>query len=386
MNLNGLKSWLYHGIYYNVIKLLTPMQADSFFFNSFNGSSFSGNPRALFEQLAPRFPQAEFNVILVDPAEADRLRAAYPQTKFNFVQRHERQYFQALARSKYWIMDVNFPHRLKPHRQGVFVQTWHGTPLKKIGNDLPASNQFRQQTKKDALNWDYFLSNAQDDEWIYRSAFDLRTTKILNYGLPRNDALVAQQNNQRLCQRIKAELGIVNQLPCVFYAPTFRDNEPFHLELDLAAFQERFGDRCNLMTRLHPNVADQMPDVTNYPCVVDASHYPDVQSLYLISAILITDYSSVFFDYSLLRRPIIFYPYDLSRYQDVLRGFYYDYTKFVPGPIDQTQAQLYDQLDQTLAGKDGASLQQVREFAQKHNANLQGDATKQVLETIWSRH
>ena len=373
-----VKAVLYHRIWFGLIKLVTPMSDDTFFINSFFGKSFSGNPKALFEGLIEKFPNGNYIIVLNDEQARQVVKAQYPGINIQFVARHEKAYLKALARAKYWIMDINFPFRLKPHKNGVFVQTWHGTPLKHIGNDLPDDNDFKRLTAREPLNWDYFVSNAPEDNWLYERAFNLKQTKIMSYGLPRNDYLAKHKDDHELVASLKAKLQLDATRKTILYAPTFRDDEPtFKLALDLEQFEAQLGNQYDLLIRLHPNVAEQMPDIAAYPHVHNVNHYASIEELYLAADVLMTDYSSVFFDYALLEKPIVFYAYDLDKYQAILRGFYFDYQAFIPGPLVTDNQDLYTLLSQ------GLTAQTTKAFNQLHNANTDGSATQKIIQEVW---
>lgn len=373
-----VKAVLYHRVWFGLIKLVTPMSDETFFINSFFGKSFSGNPRALFEGLIEKFPNSDYIIVLNDEQARQTVKAQYPDINIQFVARHEKAYLKALARAKYWIMDINFPFRLKPHKNGVFVQTWHGTPLKHIGNDLPDDNDFKRLTAREPFNWDYFVSNAPEDNWLYERAFNLKQTKIMSYGLPRNDYLAKHKDDRELVASLKAKLQLDATRKTILYAPTFRDDEPtFKLALDLEQFEAQLGDQYDLLIRLHPNVADQMPDIAAYPHVHNVNRYASIEELYLAADVLMTDYSSVFFDYALLEKPIVFYAYDLDKYKDILRGFYFDYQAFIPGPLVTDNQALYTLLSQ------GLTAQTTKAFNQLHNANTDGSATQKIIQEVW---
>src|SRR5699024_5114208 len=133
-------------------------------------------------------------------------------------------------------------------------------------------------------------------------------------------------------KRVKSVCGIPNNKKVILYAPTWRDNQfykighyKFNLQLDLERLKESFKDEYVIILRLHYLVEENLnlSGLENF--VYDFSHHSDISELYLISDLLITDYSSVFFDYANLNRPILFYVYDIEEYRDQLRGFYIDF-------------------------------------------------------------
>src|SRR5690606_12852758 len=142
--------------------------------------------------------------------------------------------------------------------------------------------------------------------------------------------------------------GIPQGKKVMLYAPTWRDNEfyekgkyKFDFQFDLTRWKQEFGEDWVLLSRMHYLVAENFDFSAHAGTVYDVSGYPDIRDLYLISDLLITDYSSVFFDYAILNRPILFFMYDLEVYRDQLRGFYIDIEQDAPGPIVQTEADLF---------------------------------------------
>ena len=137
------------------------------------------------------------------------------------------------------------------------------------------------------------------------------------------------------------------------------------------------------MLRMHVLVSNavSIPESLRHR-IIDVSSHPDIQELYLASDVLITDYSSVFFDYSLLRRPIIFYAYDLENYRDNLRGFYLDYESALPGPIVEEEHELWDVLAAALAGNDLPGVDR-EEFIRKFAPHDDGNAARRVIERFF---
>ena len=149
--------------------------------------------------------------------------------------------------------------------------------------------------------------------------------------------------------RSKKEIGVPLDKKVVLYAPTWRDDEfysrgkyKFTLQLNLEKMKEELGDDYIVLLRMHYFIASQM-DISEFEgFAYDFSNYDDIAELYLVSDILITDYSSVFFDYANLKRPILYYTYDLEKYRDTLRGFYIDIETEVPGPLLRSTDEVID--------------------------------------------
>ena len=171
---------------------------------------------------------------------------------------------------------------------------------------------------------------------------------MLEYGYPRNDILHSPDRDT-IAAGIRKKLGIPADKKTILYAPTWRDDEfyaagqyKFTLKLELPKLREALGDEYVILLRTHYYIADKL-DVTGMEgFAYNLSKYDDIAEIYLISDICITDYSSVFFDYANLRRPILYYTYDIDKYRDMLRGFYFDMEATVPGPLLYTTEEVID--------------------------------------------
>lgn len=244
------------------------------------------------------------------------------------------------------------PKWFDKRKEQVFLETWHGTPLKKLVFDMDdvfsATPKYKMIVYSQSRNWDYLISDNPFSTEVFQSCFLYDKDKILETGYPRNDILYAP-NRDELAASVKAKLGIPKEKKVILYAPTWRDDEfydqgeyKFQLKLDLKYLREELGQEYMVLLRTHYFIADSI-DVTGMEdFVVNVSKYSDIADLYLISDICITDYSSVFFDYANLRRPILFFTYDLEKYRDVLRGFYISIEDDVPGPLLFTNEEIVD--------------------------------------------
>ena len=212
--------------------------------------------------------------------------------------------------------------------------------------------------------------------------------KMLETGYPRNDILHAKSKDQ-MADRLRHKLGIPKDKKTVLYAPTWRDDEyygkgkyKFSLELDLKLLRERLSNDYVLLLRTHYFIADNV-DVTGVEdFVYNVSKYDDIAELYLISDILITDYSSVFFDYTNLKRPMIFFMYDLEKYRDILRGFYIDVEKELPGPIVFTSEEVVKAIENIDSIKKEYE-DKYKDFYHKFCAWEKGDASEKVAKAVF---
>lgn len=301
------------------------------------GRHYGDAPRYLYERLIRRSvrPRAVW-------ANNTTLRLTDPDTRK--ILRHSPTYYWHLGRARYWVNNQNFPPELEKPTATTFLQTWHGTPLKRMQHDvanMPGRDaEYQDRAARLTSYWDVLLSGSPYATACFRSAFRF-DGRILEEGYPRNDVFSWAEADER-ARHARQRLGLTGDpRTVVLYAPTFRDdNRPdanwrHDLQLDIPRLADELGDDHVLIVRFHPLVRESMASLIGaYPdFVVDGSSYNDVQELLLISDVLITDYSSVFFDYSVLQRPILFFTYDLDRYRDDLRGFYLDLEAQAPGPL-----------------------------------------------------
>lgn len=238
-------------------------------------------------------------------------------------------------------------------------------------------------------SWDFLVAPNQFSEDIFRHAF-MYDGKMLETGYPRNDILY-RPDKERLAAEIKEELNIPGDKKVILYAPTWRDDEfyghaqyKFSLKLELDKMKKELGDEYVVILRTHYFIADFL-DLSGYDgFAYNLSRYDDIARLYLISDILITDYSSVFFDYANLKRPMLFYTYDLDKYRSVLRGFYMDVEEELPGPM------LFDTEEVIASVKNIEEVQsrykdKFDKFYNKYCAWEDGHATEKVVNAVFNK-
>lgn len=360
-------------------------RTDVVLFEADRGMGYGDSPRYLYERLCAR----DHGLRLVW-ANNTTLRLTDPST--TKITRHSVRYWWTASRARYWVNNQNFPAELRKSPRTRFLQTWHGTPLKKMQHDvenmLGRDEEYQARAARLTSYWDALLSASPYATAAFRSAFRYEGP-ILERGYPRNDVFSWPGAEQRVA-RVRARLGLVDDpRRVVLYAPTFRDDarDGVHwrhdLALDLGLLRERLGDDVVLLVRFHQLVRDRLPaEWFDSDFVVDASRYPDVQELLMASDVLVTDYSSLFFDYAALGRPMVFFAYDLERYRDQLRGFYLDYDSQVPGPIVTTNEALAD----VLADLDAAwapYVDRLTEFQRTYGPLDDGGASDRVLDEFF---
>ncbi|MDR2464921.1 MAG: CDP-glycerol glycerophosphotransferase family protein [Streptococcaceae bacterium] len=333
------------------------------YFESFFGKQFSDNPKSILDEILKQSDQQNPKRIFIGVSGSlvPAMKKKYPEAII--LRRFSLKWLYWVSVSEFWVTNVRLPLWFAKNKGTTYVQTWHGTPLKKIGLDIEEVNIHDQNTKtyhedfkKETERWDVLVCPNPFAKKIFRQAFDYKG-KTLDIGYPRNDKLI-HANTASSILKLKDQLGLPVDHKIVLYAPTWRDDlvnedgsHTFDLPFQLSSFFETAGMKTTLILRPHYLVKDAI-EITGYEKNVRILSEVDISDLYLVSDCLVTDYSSVFFDYSLLNRPILFFPYDLSKYRDELRGFYLDYYNDLPGELFQTEETFLSGLNSTLESID----------------------------------
>ncbi len=361
------------------------------FFITFSGRGYSDSPKAMYEYMmkAPEYKDYKFVWSFREPERFEFLK----NERTEVVKYRSKAENKALRTSKYWISNYRMLDHQHPKKNQVYVQCWHGTPLKRLGYDLSASDnamnsmqEIRQKYRTDAAKFSYLLSPSPFTTKMFATAWNLvetgQTDKIIEEGYPRNDRLINATPEE--VKKLRQNLG-VDDKKVILYAPTWRDNQhtsgtgyTYKTEVDFDKLRAELGDEYVILFRAHYLVANSF-DFDKYKgFVVDVSSYSDINELYLAADILITDYSSVFFDYSNLGKPIIFYMYDLEQYAGELRGFYISLDE-LPGPIVRDE----DHLLTEIHACDGWSPdEKYQSFCAKYNPKDDGNASARTLAAI----
>lgn len=321
-------------------------------FESFGGKNYSDSPKYIYEYMQQHYPQLNYIWVCARPEQT-----VIPGNAIK-VQKGSRAYYQAYAKAKYWVSNARLPLYLNKKENQVYIQTWHGTPLKRLANDMKVvrmpgttTANYKKNFYSEASRWDYLVSPNRYSTNIFKTAFWMDEARIWEIGYPRNDVLVTRQNDTDYLNQIKRDLNLPEDKKVIMYAPTWRDDEfvkkgqyLFDLKINLANLQKQIGDDYVILLRMHYLIANAL-DLNGYEdFAIDVSNYNDISELYLISDALITDYSSVMFDYGILKRPQFFFAYDIEKYDKGLRGFYMDYMNDLPGEIITDEFKLAEEL------------------------------------------
>ncbi|HET6818444.1 MAG TPA: bifunctional glycosyltransferase family 2 protein/CDP-glycerol:glycerophosphate glycerophosphotransferase [Mycobacteriales bacterium] len=325
----GLKSLVYRSV---LVRL--PVRRGTAVFESQLGRVYADNPKYVYRALRSA---GDNRRVVWSYTEST---SGWPQDAV-LVKRASWRYFYELARAELWVDNQGFPPGAPKRRGTKYLQTWHGSPYKAMGFDQPQL-QFGPADKRAEFaagvgRWTHFCVQSPFADDTFRRAFR-HSAKSLPSGYPRNDPLL--RYDAAAVKDLRAQLELPDDRQIVLYAPTFRDSDRVTrtrsgLRLNLARLSELVGDRCYLLVRAHYLDRGSVP--TRYSSFArDVSDYPDTTELLLLADGLITDYSSVMFDYALLRRPMLFYAYDLELYNQT-RGSYFDLETEAPGPVVKTE-------------------------------------------------
>ncbi|MHA6486940.1 CDP-glycerol glycerophosphotransferase family protein [Bacillus cabrialesii] len=366
-----------------------PRKKKLIIFESYLGKQFSCNPRAIYEYLKLHPEKYDFEMIWsINKKYEDRFK----EFGVKYSKRFSLDWLFKMATAQYWITNSRMPLWLPKPKGTIYIQTWHGTPLKKLANDMDevhmpgtSTNRYKQNFLKEASKWDYLISPNRYSTEIFKQAFNFKKT-IIESGYPRNDCLI-NLDNEEFKMKIKQTLKIKNDKKVVLYAPTWRDNDfyskgnyKFSLKFDLSRLQKRFGKNTVILFRMHYLINENFNFDKYDGFAVDVTNYPDIRELYIISDILITDYSSVFFDFANLNKPMIFYTYDLEKYKNDLRGFYFDFEKKAPGRIVTNENDLFKELDKQI--KQPQTNENFKIFKNNFCDIEDGNSSKRFVESI----
>jgi CDP-glycerol glycerophosphotransferase len=362
-----------------------PLKEKWILFESFFGKSYSDSPKYIYEHLSRNFPGKYRMIWVIDKKNTT---IPYPHKR---IRRFSLWYYYYLGRCGYIVFNCRQPEWVIKRENNVFLQTWHGTPLKKLVFDLDeivsASPRYKQQFYKQSRAWDYLIAPNEFSSETFRRCFAYDNI-MLETGYPRNDILHAPDKD-KIAVGIRKRLGIALNKKTILYAPTWRDDVyygkgqyKFELHLDLELMRRQLGEEYIILLRTHYFIADSINLEAMKGFAYNVSRYDDISELYLISDILITDYSSVFFDYANLKRPMLFFTYDLDKYRDILRGFYFDIEKEVPGPLLYTT----DEVIEAIRGIETVNReyrQRYDEFYHRFCDWEDGHAAEKVVKSVF---
>lgn len=318
-----------------------------------------GSPKAVYDYIKSNHSN-EYKMIWIvskdtDTSEISKKDYCYTRTVKSYFER---------ATSKYWIKSESITSLIDKRKGQVYIQLWHGHgALKKMGYDVVKTNQ--GQPLEHTREWDYLVVNDPLDKKIMLSSTGYKKKTIM-IGTPLTDTIINNSMNQTFKNHVKKKLGIKDDKKIILYAPTFRDEELDKDTLNLKINMLKKLKDYNILLRVHPLVRNKIPDdLFKKSNIINASKYPDVSDILCITDVLISDYSSIIYEYSVLNKPIIFYSYDLEKYQKS-RGFYIAYPDDLPGKVAYTEEELYNSV-MNIQKESKSYTKKRNEFNLKYN-------------------
>ena len=357
---------------------------DTVVYTSFDGRQYSCNPRAIHEELVRREAPLEHLWVV-----RDGMCRVPPSARV--LRRGSREYYDAFARARFVVANDHLPDWFEPRNDQVCLQTWHGTPLKLLGRDLldqrPGINRAIDRWDRQARTWRFVVSQNQHSTAVLERAYAIEG-EVLETGYPRDDALAGAGRQERT-RAVRERLGLPAGARVVLYAPTFREQARdsrgrfrLNLQIDLDRLRAAVGPDTVLLIRKHHRVAEVIAGMAD-GFARDVSTYPDGAELLLAADVLVTDYSSLMFDYANTGRPMLFFAYDLDAYRDQVRGLYLDMATEAPGPLVRTTEELAAALNDVDRVR-AEYAERYRRFAERFCALDDGAAAARVVDRVFS--
>ncbi|MGM9987211.1 MAG: CDP-glycerol glycerophosphotransferase family protein [Bacillaceae bacterium] len=365
----------------NIMKRLIykfPVSNNLVYIESHMGKQYSDNPKYIYEEILKQKANLKVVWSFEQPNKHD-----VPGNPIKVKRGTLKQYYY-ISRAKYWIDNQGLANQCSKKKDQFYIQTWHGTPLKKMGYDqknVKLNKKAFAALNKQVSIWDRFISSNDYSTNIFREAFQYEG-EILEIGYPRNDVLVHIENEK--INILKQKLGIHSDKKVILYVPTFRDWNPISFNQvisDIHTLVKHVREDVILLLRTHYLVSSKLAIQSDN--IMDVSNYDDVQQLYLIADALITDYSSVMFDYAVLKRPMLFYVPDYDEYVKE-RGMYFDLKREAPGPVCENIMELIKAID-NFEQIPVEFNEKKESFEKKFTSLEKGLASKQVADLITNK-
>jgi CDP-glycerol glycerophosphotransferase len=318
-------------VFIRLLKLFLIPDEKLIVFNSFGGRKFDDSPRSIYEAIIKDSRFDNYKLVWAFCSPNDFTIQRGEKVKVDSL-----IYYMKVLKARIWITNTTMTRALNFTGINTFsLNTWHGSAIKKIGYDI---NDYGSvfSSKGNSSN-DIYLAQSQYDIRVFSNAFHVDPFRIKVIGLPRNDELVEDNINRNLCIRKKLKIPIEKRI--ILYAPTFRDylkdgaDCVFKFPIDFNMWKRELGDEYIILLRVHHAVI-KILNLNENDYLRNVSSYPNLNDLMLVSDLLISDYSSIMFDFSILGKPIFCYTYDYDRYEKE-RGMYFDIRKELPSESDE---------------------------------------------------
>ncbi|HFJ9318157.1 CDP-glycerol--glycerophosphate glycerophosphotransferase [Bacillus anthracis] len=351
--------------------------------------SYGENALSIYEKM--REKKTDLDVVFLYKPTCKYKLKDYPEVKsyqfetLSIVNMIEAVYH--LTTSKHVIIDnyFGFLSAVKFRKGTECIQLWHAAgAIKRFGLLATVFKKRNRRAQKRFVkvynNFHKIVVGSDALATVYADAFNLSQDQMLSTGIPRTDLFFDKVKKKQIINNFLNENQFLRGKKIILYAPTFRDGEieHFNLNLNLEEIYKELHQEYIFLIKLHPAVRNKINYLKQYSdFIFDYSLYPNVNELLLITDILITDYSSIPFEFCLLNKPMIFYPYDLEQYKKQ-RGFIEDYHATVPGPVVYSTKELIEVIQ-----KNDFNMNDINTFSQKWNQYSKGNSSGSFVEKIF---
>ena len=370
--LQAIYKWVF-SLLFRVVGIFVRVDEHQMLFFSMSGRSFGDSTRVLYDSIImdPFFKNYKLIWAFEEPEE-------FSKYGLNTVKLNSFSYFTTALKSKFWITNTSMERGLsfKP-KKAILLNTWHGVPLKVIGNGYKNRNDY------DFSDVDFMCYSGSYEEKIYTKGFNVQLNNLVMCGLPRNDILYRADEGLR--KELKEKYHIPEGKTVILYAPTFRDvgknsvDAALEIPIDFKKWEKRLGDKYIVLCRMHYHTTELL-GVEYNDFVVDCTGVENISDLYIISDILISDYSSSMIDYSILERPIISYAYDKEEYAKN-EGFFVPLDEALPGMVYEDEDQMIDHIINMDINEETKKSRNVK----NKYIQAKGNATRVCIEYIRSK-
>jgi len=374
--------WIYSLYFYlgsfalKVLKLFVRPDDRLILFSSFGGRKFDDSPRAIYEAMIRdcRFKEYKFVWAFIDPDKID-------VPKGTKVKCDTLRYFITALKARVWVTNSSIERGLDfKGKHTFYFDTWHGTPIKKMGADV--SSESKSFIGKGKWEVDVFTCQGEFEANIFGRVFKtIGRGKMKIIGLPRNDIYANYSKDD--VTAIKNKLNISNDKRVILYAPTYREYDKsgsvqcqISIPINIKKWEKELGNEFTLLFRAHYEVARNL-NIQDNDFIKDMSNYPQLDELMIVSDMLISDYSSIYFDYSIMHKPMLCFCYDYDRYAKE-RGMYFDIRDYLPNSDNE------EDLIKLIQNTDTTKKNAVTKLFQEHFVTEYGSAAQKSIDIIYN--
>ncbi len=368
----------YLRVYFSILFFLIPIKENKIVVCNYYGKGYGDNGKYIVEKIIKK--GLDYDIVWL--LNKDLMKKNSLPTQVRAVKYGSLRGLYELATAKVWIDNCRKTFYPLKRKGQFYIQTWHGgIALKKVEKDVQEKLGafYVKAAKKDSKMADLFVSNSKFCTNMYRRAFWYEG-RILECGSPRNDILLSHDTHVK--EKVREYFDLNENTNILIYAPTFRADysvDVYKIDFNelIKVLEKKIGGKWCVLVRLHPNISYKSNFINYNSKVINATDYEDMYELLAVSDILITDYSSTMFEFSLAYKPVFLYAPDIESYKKD-RNFYFDIFG-LPFPVAETQHQLYTQIENFDQERYSIRL---KNFFEQLGVVERGNAADKVVEEI----